>query len=139
MHEDFERKPDMVISSDRTFGLVWTAFLVLEGLARLRHAAGVRMWALEFAGLLFLISLFFPKALHGLNLLAAKIALLLHQVINPIVMSLVFYGCFVPVSLLNRIRRKDPLRLRLDKSAPTYWIAREPSSAPDSNSMTNQF
>jgi hypothetical protein len=139
IHENLDLKPEVTVSSDRTFGLVWAVFLSLDGVAPLRHAGGVRIWALVAAGLLFGISLSFPKALHIPNLLWAKIALRLHRVINPIVMGLVFYGCFVPVGLWNRIRRKDPLHLRLDGAASTYWIGREPPNARASTSMNNQF
>lgn len=138
MHEDFSRQPVVTVSSDRVFGLVWTAFLTLYGLAPLRHAAPVRMWALGVAGGLLLVALFVPKALHRPNLLAGKLAVVFHRVVNPVVMGLIFYGCFVPVGLWNRWRKKDPLRLRLDRSASTYWINREPP-APSSASMNHQF
>jgi hypothetical protein len=138
MHEDFSRKPVVTVSSDRTFGLVWTVFLVLYGLAPLRHARGVRDWPMSLAGVLLLLSLFLPRALHKPNLLWGKIGLLLSRVVNPIVMGLIFYGCFVPVGLLNRMRRKDPLHLQLDPSASTYWITREPPGSPRTN-MINQF
>jgi|ERR1700676_406380 len=138
MHEDFSRNPVVTVSSDRTFGLVWTVFLILYGLAPLRHARGVRVWPMALAGVLLLLSLFLPRALHRPNLLWGKIGLLLNRVVNPVVMGLIFYGCFVPVGLLNRMRRKDPLHLRLSPSASTYWIRREPPGSSPA-SMINQF
>lgn len=138
MHEDLNRKPAITLSSDRTFGLVWTVFLVLYALAPLRHERGVRVWPMAPAGVLLLLSLFLPRALHGLNLLWGKIGLLLNRVVNPVVMGLIFYGCFVPVGLLTRLRKEDPLQLQLDPSATTYWVTREPSGSSRA-SMINQF
>lgn len=138
MHEDLNRKPVITVSSDRTFGFVWTVFLVLFSLAPLRHARGVRVWPMALAGVLLLLSLFLPRALHRPNLLSGKIGLLLSRVVNPIVMGLIFYGCFVPVGLLNRLRKKDPLHMQLNPSASTYWITREPSDSSRA-SMINQF
>src|ERR1700730_11672592 len=103
MHEDLSRNPGMMVSPDRTFGLVWTVFLVLYGLAPLGHARGVRAWPMALAGVMLLLSLFLPTALHGLNLLWGKFGLLLNRVVNPIVMGIIFYGCFVPVGLVNRM------------------------------------
>jgi hypothetical protein len=37
-----------------------------------------------------------------------------------------------------RLRGKDPLRLRLEKDAPSYWIVRQPPG-PAPRSMTRQF
>lgn len=137
IHEDWARQPGITISSDRTFGLVWTALLALYGLSPLRHGAPIRIWALSISASTLLISIFAPRVLHGPSLLWAKLALLIHSLVNPILMALLFYGFFVPVGLLNRIRGKDPLRLRFDQAASTYWISR-PRSGPPSN-MTDQF
>ena len=138
IHEDLARQPGITISSERTFGLVWTALLALYGLSPLRHGAPIRIWSLSLCGAMLLISLFAPKVLRGPNLLWAKLALLLHSIMNPIVMALLFYGLFAPVGLLNRIRGKDPLGLRFDRAAGTYWINRQRSSSQPP-SMTNQF
>jgi len=40
--------------------------------------------------------------------------------------------------LLFRLLKKDPLRLRADPGAPTYWIVRQPPGPPP-ESMPNQF
>jgi hypothetical protein len=138
MHEDFSRKTQVVISSDRTFGLVWTVVFAIYGLTPLRHASSVRAWPLAFAGVLLLICLFVPRLLHGPNLLAAKVAMLLHTVTSPLIMGFVFYGFFVPVGVLNRWRKKDPLGLQMEKGAASYWIRRDPPGPP-SEGMVNQF
>jgi hypothetical protein len=138
MHEDFNRNPEIKLSSDRTFGLVWTVLLILYGLAPLRHARGIRVWPIVLAGALVLLSLFFSRALHGPNIWWGKVGVLLNRAVNPIVMGLMFYICFVPVGLINRLRKKDPLQLGSNPSATTYWIDREPADSSRS-SMTHQY
>jgi hypothetical protein len=128
----------MKLSSDRTFGLVWTVFLILYGLAPLRHARGIRVLPLAIAGVLLPVAVCYSKVLRGPNIWWGKIGLLLNRIVNPIVMGLMFYICFVPVGLLNRMRKKDPLHLKLDPSAGTYWIERE-SSVSNPSSMTHQY
>jgi hypothetical protein len=138
MHEDFSRAHAVKLSSNRTFGLVWTAFLFLYGLAPLRHGHGVRVWSIEMACGLLLLSLLAPRSLQIPNELWAKIGLLLSRLVNPVVMAVIYAVCFVPVGIVNRIRKKDPLHLRFDPSASTYWINRESSDSPRA-SMNNQF
>jgi len=40
--------------------------------------------------------------------------------------------------VLVRLTGKDPLRLKLDSGADSYWISRKPPGPPP-DSMTNQF
>jgi len=43
-----------------------------------------------------------------------------------------------PIAFLLRALGKDPLRLRFDPAAPTYWLDRRPPG-PSGESMPNQF
>jgi hypothetical protein len=80
----------------------------------------------------------FPRVLKPLNLMWAKIGLLLSRITNPIVTGLMFYLFFVPSSLILRCLGKDSLRLKFDRKAASYWIPRVPPG-PDPESMRNQF
>jgi hypothetical protein len=49
-----------------------------------------------------------------------------------------FFLVFVPAGFISRLLGKDPLRLKLEPNAESYWILRDPPGpAPDS--MRNQF
>ena len=91
MPDDFIQNLGVNLSSDRTFGLVWTVFLVLYGLAPLRHAGRVRVWPDRFSGYSAAdIRRFLEKVLHRPNLLWARVGLLLSRIVNPIVIGLLF-------------------------------------------------
>jgi len=50
----------------------------------------------------------------------------------------IFFLAVTPTALIMRLSRKDPLRLRFDRNAESYWMNREPPGpAPDS--LKNQF
>jgi len=49
-----------------------------------------------------------------------------------------FYLVILPVSLLMRVFHKDPLRLKYEPHAATYWIERRPPG-PVPDTMRNQF
>jgi hypothetical protein len=53
-------------------------------------------------------------------------------------MGLVFYTTVTPIGLVRRLLGKDPLRLRWDRDAVTYWIERNPPG-PASDTMPRQF
>ena len=101
-------------------------------------AAAPRWWALAVAVLLAILGLALPRVLSPLNRLWLGFGLVLHKVMTPIVMGVLFYGAVTPVALLMRVFGKDPLRRRFEPEAETYWIDREPPG-PDPESMRNQF
>jgi hypothetical protein len=63
---------------------------------------------------------------------------LLHSIVSPVALAILFYGVVMPTGLLMRLLGKDPLRLRLDSRAASYWIERTPPG-PDAESLKNQF
>ena len=75
-------------------------------------------------------------ALAPLNRWWTKV--LLYRVVNPIALGLLFYVAVMPVGLLMRVPGKDPLQLRRDPDAASYWIDRTPPG-PAPESMKNQF
>lgn len=137
-HETFTREEEVKGSSDRSFGLTFAVVgLILAGISFWR---GGSWWpyalaaAASFAGL----ALAAPGVLAPLNRLWLKFGLLLHHVINPLVMGLLFFGVITPMALALRLMGKDLLRLRFDARAKSYWIPRDPPGpAPDT--MRHQF
>lgn len=135
-HENFTARVDVKSGSERSFGLVFAAVFCVVALWPLLGDADIRVWALIVATIFALAALFCPVALKPLNLIWFKFGLLLHKIVNPIIMGLLFYLTIMPMGLIMRLSGKDILNLRIDKSVRTYWIKRE-SPAPDS--LRNQF
>jgi hypothetical protein len=98
----------------------------------------MRSWALVLAGLFLAVAVLRPALLHPLNQAWMKFGLLLGRVMNPIVMGLLFFIVVAPTAIIFRMLGKDPLRLALDKSVPSYWIERHPPG-PAPATMSNQF
>jgi hypothetical protein len=137
-HEDFSRQEEIQGSSDRSFGLVMAAFFALVALWPLVGAHGPRWWAMAVAAAFGLAAWLRPAALAPLNTLWMKLGLLLSRVVTPVVLGLLFFVTVTPIALLMRLLGKDPLRLRRDPDATSYWITRSPPG-PESSSMKNQF
>ena len=126
----------VVVGSDRSFGLVFAAFFLVVALFPLVHGAPPRWWALGFAATFVVAAFIAPRVLHPLNRVWFAFGLMLHHVVNPIIMALMFYGAILPMALLLRARGKDLLRLKREPKTDLYWIEREP---PAPGSMSKQF
>ena len=128
----------VIMGSNRSFGLVFAGFFAIVALLPLIHGGALRWWALTVAAAFAASALFAPRLLQPLNRLWFKLGLLLHHVVNPVIMALMFYGAMLPMALLLRWLGKDLLRLKREPEAQSYWIAREPP-APAPGSMSKQF
>lgn len=136
--ENLERDEHLVGSTDRNFGFVMAAFLVIVGLWPLAFGGAVRAWALLPAVVFLIFALLRPQALSGLNRLWMRLGVLLNRIVSPLALGAVFFLTVLPIGVLMRLGGKDPLRLKYDPAAKSYWIPREPPG-PDPQTLTNQF
>lgn len=146
-HEDYSREAEVEGGTDRNFGL--TVGGILLAIAAVR--SGLHWWSTGLVGLgwvewalggvglaLVVLGLVAPARLHLLNVGWTKLGLLLFKVVNPIVLGLIFVSTIIPIGLLLRAFGKDPLLLKLDPSAKSYWIPRDPPG-PAPETMSQQF
>jgi hypothetical protein len=138
LHEDLAREDDVVGPSDRGFGLTLAAVCGVVGVVRLTLGHSYAEWWLAAAALLLALAFGWPAALAPLNRLWLRLGLVLYKVMNPLVMGLVFFTTVVPIGLVLRALGKDPLRLRREPGAASYWIRREPPG-PEPDTMKQQF
>ena len=111
----------------RRFGVtVGLAFWVLGALLLWRHRAWLPLPAL-FGGLgaaLLLLGGLAPALLRPIEWAWMKLANALGWVMTRVVLGLIFLLVFTPAGLIRRLLGKDPLELRLDRRAASYWHAR---------------
>jgi hypothetical protein len=139
MHEHTPRHTSQIQSStDRSFGFVFAAVFLIIALYPLLHAAGIRIWAIAVSGVFLLLAALVPQVLAPANRLWTKFGLLLHHIVSPIALGILFFLVVTPTALLMRLFGKDPLRLRFDPAADSYWIKRDPPG-PAADSLKNQF
>jgi len=139
-HEDLARADDVKGGSDRAFGLTVGGILLAIVLYRVVfHGAGWITTGLGAIGvLLVLFGVVAPARLAPLNRAWMKLGLLLSKVVNPLVLGLIYVTTIVPIGLIRRAIRRDPLGIDFDPSASTYWVRREPPG-PAPETMKNQF
>ncbi|NJD35703.1 MAG: hypothetical protein FIA96_12880 [Betaproteobacteria bacterium] len=139
MHEHTPRHTSQIqSSSDRSFGFVFAAVFLIVALYPLLHASGIRLWAVVVSGMFLLLAALAPHVLAPANRLWTKFGVLLHNIVSPIALGILFFLVVTPTALLMRLFGKDPLRLRFDPAADSYWIKRDPPGPPP-DSLSNQF
>jgi hypothetical protein len=137
-HEVFVRDEKIVTGSDRSFGLVMVLALAAVTALNAWHSGKLWPWTGGVAALFVVAALLRPAVLHPLNLLWLRFGLLLHRIVNPVVMALLFYGTVLPTGLVMRVMGKDLLRLKRQPDADSYWIVRQPPG-PSPDTMRDQF
>ena len=137
-HESMHRETEVDGSSNRAFGWVFTVFFLILALLPLLSGGGVRFWALAAAAAMAVVTLVRPSLLGAPNRAWTRLGFWLGRVVSPVMAGVVFYGVVTPMGLAMRLLGKDPLRLRWDPSADSYWIVRDPPG-PTPESMADQF
>ena len=137
-HEDFGRGDRGRGSSDRAFGVVFAVVFTIVALWPLLDGRGPRWWALVAAAAFGLVAAVRPGLLAPLNRLWTRLGLLLHRVVNPIVMGLMFFAVITPFGIVRRLVKGDTLGLRPDPDAASYWVRRDPPG-PGPETIERQF
>ncbi len=137
-HENLTREEHIQGSSDRTFGFVFATLFIIIACWPLFFDGAIRWWSIAIAAMFTLAALIKPTLLSRMNRLWMKFGILLGKVVSPIALGILFYLVITPTGVMMRLTGKDPLRLKFDPAADSYWIPREPPG-PQPGSMNNQF
>jgi len=126
------------LPSNRSFALVFVIFFLLLGSVTWWKGGQLYPVYLVLAAATGTVGIFRPAWLTPFNRVWMLFAELLHRVVNPVVLAILFWVVITPVALIMRMFRRDPLRRSFDPVTKSYWIKRDPPGS-DSASMTNQF
>jgi heme/copper-type cytochrome/quinol oxidase subunit 4 len=137
-HENRRIETDQPRASNRSVGMVLAVVFALIGFWPLINDSAVHIWALAIAAGLLVLALVLPRALTPVAWVWLGLGHLLHLITSPIVFSALYFFAVVPTGIYLKITGKDPLRLKADPGADTYWIDRTPPG-PDPKSLHQQF
>jgi hypothetical protein len=72
----------------------------------------------------FFMNIFFPKLFTPIFLAWMFIGKILEKIIPPIIMSIIFFTLFLPISFFLKLIGKDLLNKKFEKEKKSYWITR---------------
>ncbi|WP_135081574.1 SxtJ family membrane protein [Terasakiella sp. SH-1] len=141
MQTEHQEHHEIEGSSDRSFGLTVGGILALIEAYRLWSSNmldTIGIVLLSIALPLLILGLTYPALLAPLNKAWMKLGFIMFKVVNPVIMFAVYVLTIIPIGLLLRLFGKDPLHLKLEPNAKSYWIERDPAG-PSPETMKNQF
>ena len=119
------------LPSNRSFGWTFTAFFTLI-------AVFFYPWLLALAAVTAAVTVTREQWLEPLNRAWMRFGALLHHVVSPVVLGLIYFGVFTPVGLVMRLAGRDAMARRFEPAKPSYWISREPPG-PREDSFRDMF
>ena len=119
----------------KVFALIWAGIFMLIGLLPLLKDGEIRIWAIVVSLLFGAISFIKPGLLIPFYRLWVKFGGFMGGIISKVMMFILYFGFFTPVSFVLKILGKDLLDKKIDKSQKSYWIEREAQP----QSMKHQF
>ena len=129
---------DLKLPTDRSFGFTIAGALAVIGAVLMwrSHRFGVPF--LGVAAAFALAALTVPRILRPLNVVWMYFGMLLNKIVSPLILGLIFFVLFTPVSLLFRVMGRDVLRRKYEPKSRSYWIDRSPPG-PGGDSFPRQF
>lgn len=141
-HENLVRRERLKTGSDRSFGLFFAVFCLIVSVSTLWKGDGqvnALVIGSSSCSMAFLtLALLRPGLLAPANRLWMRFGRLLSRVVNPVVLAVAFVSAVMPTGWFVRLFVKDPLNLRIDPKARSYWIKRRPPG-PTPESSLRQF
>jgi hypothetical protein len=138
IHESFRPNSELKTASDRYIGLVFSAVSAIVGVWPLFDDGDIRYWTLGLALALLVVTVVRPAVLRPLNRGWMALGNLLHNVVTPVILLVLFFLAVTPIALLMRLLGKIPMALKFDQAVSSYWIRRSPPG-PKPDAMKNQF
>jgi hypothetical protein len=116
--------------SDRSFGWTFTGVFLIVG--------WLVPWCLALAASTAAVTVLRPHWLGPSKRVWMKFGELLHRVVSPVVLGLIYFAVFTPVGLVMRLAGRDAMHRRSDPGLQSYWVRRDPPGPPE-NSFRDMF
>lgn len=133
-HETYIATDDVEPPKPRATGIVFAVVALIVAVL-FRNTWAVFVPALGLSAAFGLMAWLRPSLLGGLNRIWFQFSLLLHRIMSPVIMFLLFVLVITPYGLLMQLVR-DPLQRRGKGRRGSYWVARDADERID---MTTQF
>ena len=124
----------ITIGSEKSFGIVFSIIFMIIALYPLFVNSSINITFLTFSIIFIILSFIFPSIFKYPNIIWFKFGRLLGLIISPIILSTVYLSVIMPISIIFKIIKKDPLEKSFNSNQKTYW-----KEKIDSSSMRDQF
>ena len=124
------------LPSNKKFGIFFTLiFTSISFYFFFKNLIELGSISFVIAALFAIVTITKDKLLFPLNKLWMRFGILLSIIVSPIIMGIIFFGLFTPMSLIMRLFRRDELRIRFNNKK-THWIKR---NFPNGDDLAESF
>ena len=138
MHDEITSRDEVRMGSERSFAIVFAVVFAIIGGWPLLEGIAPRWWALGIGAAFLGLGFLAPKALGPLNRVWFRFGRLLHRIVSPVVLGILFFSTVTPTAWAMRALGKDPLRLARKGPGESYWVPRD-GEGQGPGSFKNQF
>lgn len=112
----------------RTYAFITTGALAVLGalLFFLSKKPHWGLWLWGIGGAFLLVGLVAPVVLKPVHYVWMALTFLLGAIMTTLLLTLLFFLVVTPIGLLVRRVKGDLLNQKIDRSAASYWVKREP-------------
>jgi len=114
------RKKDLIF-----FTAIWGIGLLLIGLYPTLQQGMINYYLVIVSIILLVLGLSAPNLFKYPYLCWVIIGEFVGKIISQIILTIIFWGIFTPISLLFKITKRDVLQRKIFKKKKSYWIARD--------------
>lgn len=129
-----QKQTPFKIGSNKQFGLVFCVFFIVICVTSYLETGHVNIWLVVAACLTTFITLFYSNLLSKPNYYWSLLGIYLGRLTTPIILFLLFFCIFTPISFILKVLKKDLLNIKLTEQTQSYWHA-----SVNSTDFTKQF
>jgi hypothetical protein len=126
------------LPSNRSFGWTFAVLFAACGAYGLWRGPASMSWILALAVLTAAVTLARPAWLAPLNRAWMKFGELMHRVVSPVILGILYFGMFTPIGWAMRLAGRDPMARTFEPVKKSYWIDRAPPG-PAEDSFRDLF
>ena len=119
----------------KIFALIWAGIFMVIGVIPIFKQGDIRIWSVALSIIFAIIALTKPQILTSFYNLWTEVGEFIGGIISKVVLFILYFGLFTPISIVLKLLGKDLLGKKIDRSQESYWIDRETQP----QSMKNQF
>lgn len=127
-----------VLPSNRHFGAMFVIVFAAVGVYSWWRGSSLFVLFLGLSALIGAVAWLSPDRLSPFNRAWMKFGELLHRLISPVVLGVIFFGVITPYGAVMRLMGRDVLCRRFAPELRSYWRPRTPPG-PDGGTLPNQF
>ena len=109
----------------KKFGITIAIILAIIGFFLLWKKNNNYDYILYLAAAFFITGLILPSVLKPVYKVWMAISVVMGFIMTKVIMIIIFYLIVTPIGLIASLTGKEFLDMKIDKSAKSYWIARE--------------